>query len=80
MRSFCSCAGLHFWAVCEFDIDQLAAQGRGFGEDVELRGDGAAELASAGHAAAGGDHDRAGMGFEEVLDLGKRQGGLRKVV
>ena len=63
----------------EFDVDQLAAECRSLGEDIELRGDGTAEFASAGHAAAGGDDHLAGMSFEEVFDLGKRQAWLRDV-
>ena len=53
---------------------------RGFGQDIELGGDGTAEFASAGDSAAGRDHHRAGMSVEKMLDLGKRQSGLRNVV
>ena len=72
--------GLALLGGLEFDVDQLAADGRGFGQDVELGGDRAAKLASAGDAPAGGDDHGAGVGFEKMLDLGKRQGGLRNVV
>src|ERR1022692_813295 len=47
--------GLTLLGGGQFDIHQLASDGRGFGEDVELGGDRAAEFASAGRASAGGD-------------------------
>jgi len=72
--------GLALAGGLEFDINQLAACGCGLAQNVELGGDGAAELASAGDAAAGGDYDRAGVGLHETLDSGQSQAGLRKVV
>ena len=72
--------GLALAGGLQLNIDQLTACGRGFAQNIQLRGDGAAKLASAGDPPAGGDDHCPGMGLHEALDSGKRQTGLREVV
>ncbi len=72
--------GLALLRRLKFHVDQLASGGTRLGENVELRGDGAPEFASAGDSAASRDHRNTGMSFQKVFDLRKGRGRLRDVV
>src|SRR6202041_83537 len=64
----------------EFNINQLASRSRGFSQDIELGGDGAAKLASARYPPAGGDHHHARVRFQKMFDLRNCQPRLRNMV
>ena len=64
----------------QFHIYQLTSNGRSLGQNIQFRRYCTAKSASVGHTAAGSDDGGPGMRFDEMLDLRKRQRGLRNVV
>ena len=64
----------------EFEVGDLEAGGGGLGEDFELGGEVAGELAAVGCASTGGDRGDGGIVAEELLELGQRGEGIVQVV
>ena len=64
----------------EFEVDDVEAGFGGLGEDLELGGEVAGELAAVGFAAAGGDGRGGGVVGEELLQLRQRSERLFEVV
>ena len=62
----------------ELEVGEVEAGGGGLGEDFDLGGDGAGELAAVGGAAAGGDGGGGGVVGEELLELGQGQRGASR--
>ena len=64
----------------EFEVDEVEAGVGCLGEDFDLGGDRAGELASIGRAPTGGDGGGGGVVGEELLEFGQGKEGLLEVV
>ena len=71
---------LHGCGGLEFNVDDVEAGGCGLGENFDLGGDVAGELAAVGGAATGGDAGGGGVVSEEMLELRQGEKGLLEVV
>src|ERR1700757_4659824 len=64
----------------QLHVDQLASRSCRFVQKIELGRNRTPELASAGRAAAGSNHDRSRMVFDKTLDPRKHRARLREIV
>ena len=79
-RRFWRSAFLSGLGGLEFEVGEVEAGGGCLGEDFDLGGDGAGELAAVGRAPAGGDGGGGGVVGEELLELRQGQERLLEVV
>src|SRR5215471_13594676 len=77
---FLELLGLALRCRLDFHINELAPCGGGLVQNVKLRSDRTAELASACRSSASGNDDRPDVAFEKALNSRNRQPGPGKVV